>query len=153
MSGADTSDLCLSQLAPNVRLYDRRRNRERLVQAVERQGSIAYLSLRDPKTGEVERLPFVVSGLADCFDVLDAAGAAFGGDAALVCLVAEAHRLNHSYLFNPVFATETSLIDPLLHQFVAVYGLPPGDGHRSPHAAGDLLLLASAAPGSARYPG
>jgi hypothetical protein len=119
----------VQQIGPNVRLYDRRRGRERLVQAVERQGSIAYLTLRDPKTGEVERLPFVVSSLADRFDVLDGAGAAFRGDAALVRLVAEARRLDHAYLFNPVFATETSLIDPLPHQLVAVYGLPPGDGH------------------------
>ena len=39
----------------------------------------------------------------------------------LVRLVAEAHRLQHAYLFNPIFATETSLIDPLPHQFIAVY--------------------------------
>ena len=36
-------------------------------------------------------------------------------------LVAEAYRLRHAYLFNPIFATETSLIDPLPHQFIAVY--------------------------------
>ena len=36
-------------------------------------------------------------------------------------MVAEAHRLQHAYLFNPIFATETSLIDPLPHQFIAVY--------------------------------
>ena len=28
---------------------------------------------------------------------------------------------NNAYLFNPIFATETSLIDPLPHQFIAVY--------------------------------
>ena len=46
---------------------------------------------------------------------------AFRADANLVRLVAEAHRLQHAYLFNPIFATETSLIDPLPHQFIAVY--------------------------------
>ena len=46
---------------------------------------------------------------------------AFQADANLVRLVAEAHRLRHAYLFNPIFATETSLIDPLPHQFIAVY--------------------------------
>ena len=46
---------------------------------------------------------------------------AFRADANLVGLVAEAHRLQHAYLFNPIFATETSLIDPLPHQFIAVY--------------------------------
>ena len=45
----------------------------------------------------------------------------FRADANLVRLVAEAHRLHHAYLFNPIFATETSLIDPLPHQFIAVY--------------------------------
>lgn len=45
----------------------------------------------------------------------------FSADANEVRLVAEAHRLRHAYLFNPIFATETSLIDPLPHQFIAVY--------------------------------
>ncbi len=45
----------------------------------------------------------------------------FHTDANLVRLIAEAHRLQHAYLFNPIFATETSLIDPLPHQFIAVY--------------------------------
>ena len=45
----------------------------------------------------------------------------FRADANLVRLVAEAYRLHHAYLFNPIFATETSLIDPLPHQFIAVY--------------------------------
>ncbi|MYK20109.1 DUF3883 domain-containing protein [Candidatus Poribacteria bacterium] len=45
----------------------------------------------------------------------------FSADPNLVRLVAEAHRLHHAYLFNPIFATETSLIDPLPHQFIAVY--------------------------------
>ena len=39
----------------------------------------------------------------------------------MVRLIAEAYRLQHAYLFNPIFATETSLIDPLPHQFIAVY--------------------------------
>ena len=46
---------------------------------------------------------------------------AFRADANVVRLVAEAHRLRHAYLFNPIFATETSLIDALPHQFIAVY--------------------------------
>src|SRR5579864_2428202 len=54
---------------------------------------------------------------------------AFRCDARIVALVAEAMRLRHAYLFNPVFATETSLIDPLPHQLVAVYGLPADDAH------------------------
>src|SRR5689334_12876247 len=33
----------------------------------------------------------------------------------------EGERLGYGHLFNPVFATETSLIDPLPHQRIAVY--------------------------------
>ena len=36
--------------------------------------------------------------------------------------VAEAERLSFGHLFNPAFATEISLIDPLPHQRIAVYG-------------------------------
>ncbi len=45
----------------------------------------------------------------------------FSSDSRLVRAVAEAERLAHGYLFNPAFATETSLIDPLPHQRIAVY--------------------------------
>ncbi|MEG5031052.1 DEAD/DEAH box helicase [Microcoleus sp. AT8-B1] len=38
-----------------------------------------------------------------------------------VWAVAEAERLAYGYLFNPTFATETSLIEPLPHQRIAVY--------------------------------
>ena len=48
---------------------------------------------------------------------------------AVVAAVAEATRLSYGHLFNPVFATEVSLIDPLPHQRIAVYermlGLSP----------------------------
>ena len=39
----------------------------------------------------------------------------------VVSVVAEGERLAHGYLFNPAFATETSLIEPLPHQRLAVY--------------------------------
>ena len=46
-----------------------------------------------------------------------------------VAAVAEANRLSYGHLFNPAFATEVSLIDPLPHQRIAVYermlGLSP----------------------------
>jgi hypothetical protein len=51
----------LNQLTPGVRVYDRRRGKERLIQAIEIQNSITYLSLRDPKTGEIERLEKAVA--------------------------------------------------------------------------------------------
>ena len=45
----------------------------------------------------------------------------FSADPNAVSAVAEAHRLAYGHLFNPAFATETSLIDPLPHQRIAVY--------------------------------
>ncbi len=45
----------------------------------------------------------------------------FSADPNAVSAVAEAHRLAYGHLFNTAFATETSLIDPLPHQRIAVY--------------------------------
>jgi hypothetical protein len=39
----------------------------------------------------------------------------------IVQLIAEAYRLENAYMVNPLFATETSLIDVLPHQLLAVY--------------------------------
>ncbi|MBX3279696.1 MAG: DUF1822 family protein, partial [Acidobacteria bacterium] len=39
----------------------------------------------------------------------------------VVRIVAEVERLRYGYLFNPTFATEISLVDPLPHQRLAVY--------------------------------
>ena len=46
----------------------------------------------------------------------------FDGDGALLRLVSEAHRIRLAYLFDPVLAVHTSLVDPLPHQITAVYG-------------------------------
>ena len=45
----------------------------------------------------------------------------FSADPDAVSALAEAHRLMYGHLFNSAFATETSLIDPLPHQRIAVY--------------------------------
>ena len=45
----------------------------------------------------------------------------FSADPDAVSALAEAHRLTYGHLFNSAFATETSLIDPLPHQRIAVY--------------------------------
>ena len=45
----------------------------------------------------------------------------FSADPDAVSALAEAHRLAYGHLFNSAFATETSLIDPLPHQRIAVY--------------------------------
>jgi SNF2 family DNA or RNA helicase len=45
----------------------------------------------------------------------------FSTDPEVVRAVAEGERLAYGHLFNPAFATETSLIDPLPHQRIAIY--------------------------------
>jgi superfamily II DNA or RNA helicase len=46
----------------------------------------------------------------------------FDGDGALFRLVSEARRIQLAYLFDPLLAVHTSLVDPLPHQITAVYG-------------------------------
>ena len=45
----------------------------------------------------------------------------FSASPQVVSTLAEAYRLSDGHLFNPAFASETSLIDPLPHQRLAVY--------------------------------
>ena len=45
----------------------------------------------------------------------------FSTDPETIRAVVEAERLSYGHLFNPAFATEISLIDPLPHQRIAVY--------------------------------
>ena len=49
----------------------------------------------------------------------------FSADAEVVRAVVEGERLTYGYLFNPAFATEISLIEPLPHQRLAVYDHQP----------------------------
>jgi superfamily II DNA or RNA helicase len=46
----------------------------------------------------------------------------FDGDGPLFRLVSEAHRIHLAYLFDPVLAVHTSLVEALPHQITAVYG-------------------------------
>src|SRR5437763_12745963 len=46
----------------------------------------------------------------------------FDGDGALLRLVSEAYRIHLAYLFDPVLAVHTSLVEPLPRQITAVYG-------------------------------
>lgn len=45
----------------------------------------------------------------------------FDGDGALFRLVSEAHRIRLAYLFDPLLAVHTSLLEPLPHQITGVY--------------------------------
>jgi superfamily II DNA or RNA helicase len=124
----------VSDLNPGTRLYDHSLGQERQLHQVEIYGSVAFLSFLDPQTGAVDRQPFPIDEVETRFETLDASTAAFQGDPVVVRLVAEAYRLQHAYLFNPVFATETSLIDLLPHQLAAVYGVPPTDDNPQGHS-------------------
>jgi len=46
----------------------------------------------------------------------------FDGDGALFRLASEAQRIRLAYLFDPLLAVHTSLVEPLPHQITAVYG-------------------------------
>jgi hypothetical protein len=119
----------LSKLQSGVYLYDHRTGHERLVQAVERYGQVIFLSFKHPQTGAVDRQPFSVTELESHFEVLEEDAVAFRAEPEIVSLVTEAYRLQHAYLFNPLFTTEISLIDLLPHQLAAVYGVPVTPEH------------------------
>ena len=57
------------------------------------------------------------------FEVISSGRAwSFDGDGALFRLASEAHRIRLAYLFDPLLAVHTSLVEPLPHQITAVYG-------------------------------
>ena len=104
----------IDDLQPGVTLIDTYQNKEKVIRRIESHGTFVRLFFEngnEPFTCSIEQLQSRFEIVSD----------AFRADANLVRLVAEAHRLRHAYLFNPIFATETSLIDPLPHQFIAVY--------------------------------
>ncbi len=49
-------------------------------------------------------------------------GMSFDGDGTLLRLVSEAYRIHLAYLFDPLLAVHTSLVEPLPHQITAFYG-------------------------------
>ena len=109
-----THTIHLDDLQPGTHLIDRHQGKEEVIRRVEPHGSFVklfFLKIDEPFTCSI-------SELQERFEIVPSA---FKADANQVRLVAEAHRLRHAYLFNPIFATETSLIDPLPHQFIAVY--------------------------------
>ena len=106
--------ISINDLQPGISLIDTYQNEERVVHQVQPHETFVQLLFENddqPFTCSIEQLQ----------SRFELASDAFRADANLVRLVAEAHRLQHAYLFNPIFATETSLIDPLPHQFIAVY--------------------------------
>ena len=101
-------------LQPGTYLIDRYQDKEKVIRRVEPHDSFVQLFFE----GDAEPFACSTAELQRRFEIVYPP---FRADANLVRLVAEAYRLQHAYLFNPIFATETSLIDPLPHQFIAVY--------------------------------
>ena len=116
-----------SRLKPGVRLYDRYLQRQLLVHHVERRPAVIFLHIKEPHSGVITKQPYTPGELESRFDLLEEDSFLFRADPGLVSLVAESYRIQHAYLFNPLFATETSLIDLLPHQLAAVYGVPATD--------------------------
>lgn len=111
----------LSALKPGTRVLDKHRGRERLIHAVEPLGHVVKIWFKDSHTSALEPMTFPISEVERRFEVVESGTSAFRADSETVRLLAESYRLQHAYLFNPVFATETSLIDALPHQLIAVY--------------------------------
>lgn len=109
-----TDTIHIGDLQPGMSLIDTHQGKKKVIRSVEPHDTFVRLFF------ENDDVPFTcaIQELQSRFELVSDA---FRADANLVRLVAEAHRLQHAYLFNPIFATETSLIDPLPHQFIAVY--------------------------------
>ena len=109
-----TQTIHLDALQPGTYLIDKYQGKEKVIRRVEPHGSFVLLFFE----GDTEPFTCSIAELQERFKIVYPP---FRADANLVRLIAEAYRLQHAYLFNPIFATETSLIDPLPHQFIAVY--------------------------------
>ena len=100
------------------------RRRERMKEMNERRGATA--SFDPPTQEEVDRHWAEISEQSDN-DMITAtmretyAPLDFSASPEATRLVAEAEQLSFGHLFNPAFAAEISLIDPLPHQRIAVY--------------------------------
>ena len=109
-----TDTIYIGDLQPGITLIDTYHGKEKIIRWVEPHDTFVRLFFEN----DDQPLTYSIEQLQSRFELVPNA---FRADANLVRLVAEAHRLQHAYLFNPIFATETSLIDPLPHQFIAVY--------------------------------
>jgi transcriptional regulator with XRE-family HTH domain len=89
-----------------------------------RPARLAWQQIVDLEEGEAEARVDLESPSSEIRTGID-----FAGTPEVVGAIAEATRLTYGHLFNPAFATEISLIDPLPHQRIAVYehmlGLSP----------------------------
>jgi SNF2 family DNA or RNA helicase len=96
----------------------------RQIQRAEREGLNAfggalYSSARAKQSAAVDWLAEAAPDYETCPEAEPSLD--FSAPAEVVRLVVHAERLGYGHLANPAFGTETSLIDPLPHQLIAVY--------------------------------
>ena len=85
-----------------------------------RPNNLAWQRIVEIENSLTEYMPEEVLAVAD-EGLLGPPSMDFSAGPDSVSAVAEAHRLAYGHLFNSAFAAETSLIDPLPHQRIAVY--------------------------------
>ena len=85
-----------------------------------RPSALAWSRILDLERAQVDRMIPEPGSLQRAAPVT-VPGTDFAADPEAVAAVVEAHRLTYGHLFNSAFAIETSLIDPLPHQRIAVY--------------------------------
>lgn len=80
------------------------------------------LIYKDPTTGHTGNLLIFRDDAASLDIVTHGQPWSFEGDGDVLRLVSEAHRIRLAYLFDPLLAVHTSVVEPLPHQITAVYG-------------------------------
>ncbi|RME58910.1 MAG: RNA helicase, partial [Candidatus Dadabacteria bacterium] len=111
----------LEELRPNLVIRGLIANQDAHIISVKRYGSEALEVVFKDQAGNIasqllyrdaeSRLEIIAEGRPWSFD----------GNGQLFRLVSEAHRIRLAYLFDPVLAVHTSIIEPLPHQITAVY--------------------------------
>lgn len=91
------------------------------VVTVEWYGESAVKLIYEDTTGEVDNKLLYRHNEAELDIVERGRPWSFDGDGKQFRLVSEAHRIRLAYLFDPVLAVHTSLVEPLPHQITAVY--------------------------------
>ena len=88
------------------------------IQALGKKYSLSYTGVNSHRTGS----KIVTTEQIDALEVLTAEGEFnFKGDPQRFVLYAEAERIKSAYQFDPLFAINCSVVDPLPHQVEAVY--------------------------------
>lgn len=108
------------EIRPGVRVLGLIPGQEAVIEAASDLGGVIEVLYRDPQGNRHSRLLYL-----DDLENLSLSSEkrwSFDADPGLFRLAAEARRLRLAYLFDPMLAVHTSLVEPLPHQIEAVYG-------------------------------